>query len=550
MEWEGAVSGQRPSTSVILGRLAAIVAIVVGLVASIASTPASTAEALVLDLAAMHLFPADLDAAGFPGYGLYPNGGTDFPEAVAAAFATDETGTDDLLAEYDRLGFRRAHGMKLSLPTEPNDPHSPERRYVNTWVAEFAQAGPNMDEAWDLFQGMYGGEVIAEAPMIGEESRVSRASMPYDDAGVTLKTVTVTFRIDRVFAGVVFADLEGRWPLVDQAENLAGQLVPRIEDGLNSDTANLSRYALYAQGGTSYDRYLKMNDDPVRTYGDDPNTVSPREGFFAAAADACHNEWNVPPGEAGEGDDFAVIDDVMRFGDEATATKRVDHAAKALPTTDLPEIQEVEVPEFGDQQFGVTYFSPKDATQAVDKYVRLVHVRVGNLIAQIWIVDVRPIPAAAADELVRAQADCLAGGGCVGRVPVPAAFTGWSTTSDESARVGEAGAVEPSGGDLRTSIDGTGHRPDGPARSFGMGPNMRGCPVPATPSAWRAPAGSAFRNRGRQPRLGGPRSAPFGSSSGRPGRSKRRPVRCRSTFAPPRRTPAARRRRSRRWPCL
>src|SRR3954469_4795758 len=136
----------------IVGRALVAVLVVVFLTGNLPVAAQEPTEAPYLDLAAMHLFPSDLDAVNFPGYGLFTNGGTIEPEQIAAEFASEDRDYDATLAEHQRLGLRGAHAMKVAVPNVPGDPSSGERRYVNTWIAEFDEAGPRMDDAWNEFK--------------------------------------------------------------------------------------------------------------------------------------------------------------------------------------------------------------------------------------------------------------------------------------------------------------------------------------------------------------------------------------------------------------
>jgi hypothetical protein len=388
----------------VVGRALVAVVVFVFLAGNLPVAAQEDAEAPYLDLAAMHLFPNDLDAVNFPGYGLFTNGGTIEAEAIAAEFATEDRDYDATLAEYQRMGLRGAHAMKVSVPDVPGDSSSGERRYVNTWVAEFKEVGPRMDDAWNEFKDMYPGKPGTFTRTIGEAAVMTRFTMDYDYANTTISTIAITFRVDRVFALLILADATGNWPLTTQAEVLAERLVGRIENGLNGDTPNVSSRMMRLNADFEFDWYEAIDGTVVPRFGYAPpasNLVA--TGKFLDAFDAFHE---VELGDPSRYDDNATIAFLHYRFDNKNDAQAWFGETESRVSQGKQDFTLERSDEFGDEAVIVTFVRP-DARNGIDLYTRGIVVRVDNFVIELAVVDLQPVAAPGVEALMSMQLDCL-----------------------------------------------------------------------------------------------------------------------------------------------
>ncbi|MGN6485545.1 MAG: hypothetical protein ACTHMX_14220, partial [Thermomicrobiales bacterium] len=73
---------------------------------------------------------------------------------------------------------------------------------------------------------------VADAPVIGDEARLTRTTVVDPDTGETSRLVDYSFRVGTLTAGVTLFAYDGSEPDADKAIALAKQMLPRVERGL------------------------------------------------------------------------------------------------------------------------------------------------------------------------------------------------------------------------------------------------------------------------------------------------------------------------------
>ena len=227
-----------------------------------------------LNLPAMVLTPADLDVAGFPGYGKLGDG-TFVPLDVLVAYTAAARGLpeDEVRATYQDAGWRRFYGTHLGLPSVPGDSASRATQIAYSFVTEYADAAgaaaafASLTEHGDSVQARIA--AVAGTAVVGDDSRIE-STVGADSASGPDTELAILFRRGNLIGSVGFeacctaASLVGTaayappdaWP-IPGAASIAGAAVDLgdetrvvgIGEGFNSDLP--AAYELYVRVGTT-----------------------------------------------------------------------------------------------------------------------------------------------------------------------------------------------------------------------------------------------------------------------------------------------------------
>ena len=408
---------------------------VAGPTASAAAQPGNASGENLLDLPAMALLPADLEAAGLDDYVVGIGNLTlwDYEAAwLAQALALDE---DRVVDAFDDAGADRVYKMFLDLRAEPEDPESE----VVATVVSYAYVGEDEAGARALFELMADGaaetarlEVAAET--VGDASSLTlhEGREPYTQREATW--IALHAQAGRDVAGVVIIDYAGGTPDADVAVALGERLLGRIADVRDGESPGLAPLALqlvpddevafpnafYAQvdgealpvgtADSGFYKYFETNPDDEA-----------RAAFYEeiGTIDVYFLTQQLRGGREGGNQDYYYEAVLLRFGDEVAAEEYVaslpDRFAADANYEDLEQLDEV--PTAGDEAVAFAY--RREYTDEVTHVHRPTYVRVGEVVARVDVLGIAPLDEGA-EAVAEAQAECLAAGGCTELMEAPA----------------------------------------------------------------------------------------------------------------------------------
>jgi hypothetical protein len=458
----------RPSRGIVSGaRIVVLVTVLSLLIVSapaVAQTP-PPATYQPLDIAAILLQPADLDAEGMPGFGVdIGQTWTTIGSAVAAgpyAFSRggiDLGGVPGAGGILEDAGWLRLHELLLATP-DPADPNS-YAVVVVSGVEEFATAD-GAAAAFAAFgqeqalSAMTGGTVTAlpdVAPM-GDQSGVWRVETTTSDTGTPVSALTRWVRLDTLIVSVVIADLGGQSPpdptaldrltsrLLGRVEAARGVVVPpclpshdagasldqglaRVGPAADLHMPGLSLCALRLEGDgvvPLLDRYTTRDGIAIPLFGETPEDVAAAqaEGEQDGLVDSFIARFLLEDSPQAVADGpVQVASRLDVFTDEAAATAWFDASEARLraESADVTLVSfEPGTPALGEAS--ATYVGTLNDTGA---FITTSTARFDNLVVAVRVVNTTGAVPEITQSMLLAQVTCMQQGGCLLPVEPPA----------------------------------------------------------------------------------------------------------------------------------
>jgi hypothetical protein len=377
------------------------------------ATPAT--RATTLELPAMILTPTDLGFAGMAAYPIdHVEGVLQTPqdtadEAVYAGNIPEERATAVFVDSGLQQLYRHQYVLRY-----PNDPISPLHfaRRVTTSVYEFADASA-AKVAFDPLARLLAWDAPAinsGSPEVGDDSRLSRAEVPYEKIEGTYPQLTLTFRTGRLIASVSISDDKGE-PNLDGVDTLTERLFERINSVESGGGPGLSdsvvRFSDLNVMSGNYDGYSLLGGNVVVRSGDSYEVFTPLEATAAAGAGALDGYKLSNYLVADQGAWVADLGSlVYRFPDTFSSSAWIEALPTRLAITDARKLKVTEEPTFGDEAFTATYLL---ATSSDDQHRQITAMQVGAYVAILYGPEMEP---EMTEALMSAQAACLDPNGC------------------------------------------------------------------------------------------------------------------------------------------
>jgi hypothetical protein len=300
------------------------------------ASPQTTAAPL--DLPALMLTPADLEAAGFPGYGADVSELLTSPESLVASYGFADEVTDQLQA----AGFQRIYAAWLRVI----DPETGQiRREVYPYIEEYADAA-GAERGFDVIQAANIGDdpavqIMTGTHTVGERSQLVRyGSGPASGTPVASSVAAETplalsldleFRLGPRNAGVMITDFTGTPPDVAEVETLADALLAKLEAAPHLALPGLSVHALRLDGAVgSSDAYVRQDGVTIPVINESPDTRQVRDALYGSAAHVYRTYFYVPAGDEGVADDVGVQYLLLQFPDAPAAAAYLAELPAAL----------------------------------------------------------------------------------------------------------------------------------------------------------------------------------------------------------------------------
>jgi hypothetical protein len=408
--------------------------------------PAATQEATpdaapigsgeLLDLPALVLTPADLEAAGFPGYGLDVSTVQLGPALMAAGIFQGMIDDEQMAVVTEELraaGAQQLHTSWLSLYDAETG--ALERDILLS--AEEYQDAAGAEAGFDVIETLSreidpSAQDVAATRTFGDGSELvlygqaPEASSPIATPGSAEAPVPLTLnlpiRLGAMNVGVSIIDYTRNAPSVADVETLAETLVAKIETARGQEAPGLSFHALRLDPAEySFDTYVVRDGVTLPYSSETEEERRVRAASYGPAADAYFVGQFVAAGEDGnDEDDYLVQNLVARFPDETAAADYIAELPALFEAN--AEYGNVTVradgPDLGDESvaFAYTQAAPEGGTYQRER----VAVRDG---AEVTTVIVRTLdsapPVAAVDTLAAAALECLDSEGWCPLAPVP-----------------------------------------------------------------------------------------------------------------------------------
>lgn len=375
----------------------------------------------VLDFAAVTLTPRDLRDAGLDDFRVDSGHLMYFDEAVA--IVAEDTGLpeDEVADQLSEVGYTYWYQCDLILPAD-EDPAAIPVREVYSYVAEFADED-QAAVAWELLQDESGNptaEDLPDAKAFGDRSEATMYVTGDPATGQDLPVLDIAFLVDNLMLGVRLFQRDGTEPDLGEGEALAGILEDRVDDVLNEGGPGLSRQALRLEGDQvvpSVDNYVLLDGNAIQFYYED--RLESRQRATESADVGETDEYTVWQQLAalGEGqvDDVWYMLRIRRFDRAQDASSWLANVPAEIGNdTGYAEFQiDERATSFGDESLSFT-MNWADGPIAY----RGVAIRIGVVVATIYLQGPEAPPADAIEDLAVAQVRCMEDG-CEGPMPVP-----------------------------------------------------------------------------------------------------------------------------------
>jgi hypothetical protein len=423
-----------------------------------AAAAQSSGAAPTLDLAALVLMPADLDAEGMPGYG------TEFSRTFATL---DEIIVDELQLEsrmwmelakipeaaaiLTQAGWVRHHELLLATPVDPDDPNwfhsgamSGIEEYASPEGASTAFATFSSEPA--LRSGHLGMvEFLPVATPIGDERTLARHT--FIDEGDTIHGLTLMVRIDSLIVSVTLADYDnGIEPDPAAIERLTARMVNRVQaaqdagagvgpclpDGLttlgaamtpSTPVANVPRMPGFDRCvqrlvGNEADperaRYTVLDGVAIPFFGETETDIAEAQADVTSRGiqDAYRTMYWVE----GVNGWRSVWVGIVTYTSEAAAV--ADFAGAEQRWRDNPRFSELAFTPnpvaFGDESYSFTMRGTDSGDAATATYTRIGHISI-----EVSVYDANePVPDIV-NALLTSQVACMQANDCTAPIPVP-----------------------------------------------------------------------------------------------------------------------------------
>jgi hypothetical protein len=395
-----------------------------GVVAQDASPAASPATAgAPLDLAAMALFPADIDA---PNFGA---GSSRFEDAaVTAADIATLAGLPeaDVLAALQGFGYGRRYRLNLEQPfaegvATPVGAPNPIARRIGTTVTEYATADgaaagfDYLERETEALDVVHPEAQDLPVTTIGDETDLTHYSAIATDTNLPYQELNLTFRVGNLVGDVYYQDFTSQMPDTAEVEALAETLKARFEQVVAEGAPGLSSQSIRAEAATDYDGYLVLDGNVIPAVGESAEAITAlRESLGEATAVYTVQQ---PLGEAPY---LAVWLYQFPSADSAAAWLAGDPTAP-MAVSDANYVDVVEAPDaatIGEESRVYSYGYSLDAETTSLGFA--IFTRVGDTVARVQIDSLPDVPQSVVQELAAVQAMCLESGECLYPVVNPA----------------------------------------------------------------------------------------------------------------------------------
>jgi hypothetical protein len=360
------------------------------------SAAGSVVNVSTLELPVMILTPTDL---GFGGMAAFP---IDHVEGVwqtqeetveeyVYRYGISEQRANDVFAKTGLLQ-RYRHEYVLRYPNDPV-PQPLSLRRVTSSVFEFADdsaATTAFDPlarllAWDA------PAINAGIVPIGDNSRLSRAEIPYENIEGTYPELRLTFRTGHLIASVAISDDMGE-PDLAAVETLANQLMEYMVRVTTEGGPGLSRKVLRYEDDNAlrgnYDGYNLINGTPiVRSSGssDALKTVQATAAAGAGALDGYKLSYYLVADYGAWVADYGNM--IYRFPDQAAAAAWLDVLPNQLDMRLAPNLKVEETKVAGHKSFIATYEAEPDSD---DQKRQISAIQVGSFVAIVYGPELNP----------------------------------------------------------------------------------------------------------------------------------------------------------------
>jgi hypothetical protein len=411
-----------------LRQLAAMTAVLAWL--ALLPLPAATQEATptqpvldsgaLLELPALVLTPRDLEAAGFPGFGLSVSTLALGPDLIASTLffqRLDEPQMRLLAEQLQAVGAQRAYAAWLGTV----DPSPGETtRDVIVSIDEYADSA-GADQGLEILTIVNDvldptAQAITGTRTFGEDSQIilyGQASDPWLDMQIRLGAMNV---------GIAIIDYTGQIPEVAEIEALAGALLTKIERERAEESPGLSVHGLRLTPAVySFDSYVRRDGTGTPYAEESEEARQLREATYGPAADVYIVGQFLAPADSVDFESAPRVQNVLaRFPNESAAAQYLTDLPDILGAN--PDFAEVAVREnatqVGDESVAVTYTAVGPDGGPV--YLDRVAIREGALVTTVIVRTLGDVPrAATVDALAEAAFDCLHGEGWCPPFPAP-----------------------------------------------------------------------------------------------------------------------------------
>lgn len=377
----------------------------------------ATRSAESLDLAAMSLSPADLDALGMSGFGIRTSAMLSLDEQAAQAARNENLGLtpDALRPLLEDAGFERRYQRTLALSLRPDDVSSPIQVQVTSYLIEYesiegAAAGLALFEQ----ESMGKGAQDFPPPLLADEAELTHLRSR-GDGGRPLRALDLTFRTGNLVAGVTLSRFGGDEPEQSQVEMLGRRLLERIDEGRQYPGPGLSNLVLRLEGPgvtTRTDEYGRLAGMTYPNFGESPLDFAARFARYGDAEIVYGVGQIVASGSGSRTEDARSLLLLYQFANADEAATWVAGAqARALTVPNLQSALPVpDAASFGDESLTLAVTAKREGTKASAGY--LITVRVAAQVAQVQVLGFPDLPLPAVEALAASQTACLVAGAC------------------------------------------------------------------------------------------------------------------------------------------
>lgn len=397
-----------------------------------AATGASPVATPPLDLAAMVVFPQDLETPGF----VVNQGRSWGPEWFVNLLVTD-FGTHEEAARkaVSITGVKRRYELELiqSWPSDAATPAPVEgglgQRLITAVTeyesADYASIGFDyyhtlIESDGNLPPGMTRDDWPLAAP-IGDQAEYTLTIGPGAEGGVS-QTGNLTFRVGNLVGDVYLETSLGAAPDQAEVEAIARQLLARMERGQAGDTPGLGSMAMPFEGFVYSDSYTQIDREAVP------------QNWFAAQA------WQDLPGlprslavytrdqeATGGATTIFMLISLMEFASPEEASQYPLDAPRRQMAANpgslgYSDIADAPAPAaLGDAASAFTFGHPADSGFG-DWHGYAITLRSGAYVALVSLEQPGAVTPEAALALANLQLACLETGSCIELLPLPAAL--------------------------------------------------------------------------------------------------------------------------------
>ena len=406
-----------------------------------------------LNLPAMVLTPADLEAAGFPGYGKFGDGNfVPFASFVATTAEFRGLPATEVEAAAQEAGWLRFYGSSMGVPNVPDTSECRASQVASSFVNEYVDAAgaqaafAALNARGDTAHARI--EAVAGTDVVGDESRIESTFVTDPECGLKAG-LSILLRHDNLIGSVgfeVFGDAArlaattasaapaaapdfASVATVPALETLAARLLAKMESTLAAGDPGLTVLALRMDRTTTpvvYERegYRILNGETPPFYGgsEAEDDILALPAVFANVEEVYEVEQLLQVGEEPADTNPYYLLRLMRFADEEAASTFIDTFPSALAdgagsVTGGDPIEGAAL-DLGDESRAIA-FRAGGASSPPAAYE--IDVRVGTTVVTVFLGSTLRPDLAIVAELATAQIACLEAGACE-PVPMPAAL--------------------------------------------------------------------------------------------------------------------------------